>query len=181
MADVLRLQKVLLAGDGCNGEPPRVATWARGHGPPSRARARAHERAIRRAPSLSWRSRAPAPTGATVPAAVPGAQSRLPDTGPKVYRQVPGPIKAALTGARTAYPGVRLAAIIAAAVPPLPYSKVKLGPSGACLDFLALGECLNDQCTYRHDAGMTVPPTQVGRVAPKLKAAFESYRAAHPP
>lgn len=120
-----------------------------------------------------------APAYTPVPGLTPpkARSERTPDKGPKVYKKVPAEIKAALVGAREKDPNIRVTSIIRAAEPPLPYAKAKLGPVGACLDFMALGECKDNTCTYKHDIYANVSATQIARVAPKLKEAYQCYLA----
>jgi hypothetical protein len=67
---------------------------------------------------------------------------------PQIFRHVPAPIKTILKGARSKYPTVTIAAMMVAHIPPLSYNQVKLGPNGACLDFLCFGACRNAKCDY---------------------------------
>jgi hypothetical protein len=64
--------------------------------------------------------------------------------GPRLFRHVPAAIKTILGGARTKYPSVTVAEMMAAHHPPLLYGQVKLGPNGSCLDYLCLGACKNN-------------------------------------
>jgi hypothetical protein len=95
------------------------------------------------------------------------------------FRHVPPPIKAILQGARSKYPSLTIAELMAAHEPPLQYAQVKLGPSGSCLDFLCFGLCKNARCSYKHGATAAVPAARAAAIAPKLGAAYAAYDAAH--
>jgi hypothetical protein len=74
------------------------------------------------------------------PARAPSAADT--PVGQRNFNRVPGPIKTALAGARAKYlAALRVADFMAAATPPLWYTDVKIGPTGACLDTLCLGSC----------------------------------------
>jgi hypothetical protein len=92
--------------------------------------------------------------------------------GQRLFSRVPGPIKLALAGARAKYPAVRVADLMLATVPPIRYLSIKVGPTGACLDMLCLGACLEPGCTYKHPlaARLTFDPTWAAAAATKLKA-----------
>jgi hypothetical protein len=107
------------------------------------------------------------------------ANRREPTTGPHFYRQVPEAIRTALQGALTKYPDIRMADVLAATSPTTPYNQVKLGAGGACLDFLALGRCKKEGCTFQHPTDATISAVQVSRASGKLRAAYASYDAAH--
>lgn len=96
----------------------------------------------------------------------------------KVYTNVPSALKAALAGARVAYPKVTIKEMLQAAN--MPYQQVRLGPPGSCMDFLALGKCRDPKCNYKHDNMVTLREAQVNSAAPKLKQALEKYQAANP-
>jgi hypothetical protein len=61
--------------------------------------------------------------------------------GQRVFSRVPGSIKSALSGARSKYPELRIADVMGAPTPPLKYSAIRVGPTGACLDMLCSGAC----------------------------------------
>jgi hypothetical protein len=97
----------------------------------------------------------------------------------RTFRHVPPSIKAILHGARSKYPSLTVAELMAAHEPPLQYAQVKLGPSGSCLDFLCFGACKNTRCSYKHAATAAVPAARAEAVAPKLSDAYNAYDAAH--
>jgi hypothetical protein len=73
---------------------------------------------------------------------------------------------------------VTIADLMAAHIPPLQYAQIKLGPNGACLDYICFGACKNASCTYKHAATTAVPAARAESVAPKLGAAYNAYDAA---
>jgi hypothetical protein len=98
---------------------------------------------------------------------------------PRTFRHVPAPIRGILRGARSKYPVVTIADLMAAAhEPPLQYSQVKLVPNGSCLDYLCFGDCKSSSCTYKHVATAAVTAARAEAVAPKLGAAYSAYDAA---
>jgi hypothetical protein len=109
-------------------------------------------------------------------ASAPGANPR---GETRTFRHVPSSIKAILRGARSKYPAVTIADLMAAHVPPLQYAQVKLGPNGSCLDYICFGACKNGSCTYKHSVTAAVPAARAESVAPKLGAAYSAYDAAH--
>jgi hypothetical protein len=110
-------------------------------------------------------------TAESTPGASPRGETRT-------FPHVPASIKAILRGARSKYPTVTIANLMAAHVPPLQYAQVKLGPSGSCLDYLCFGACKNASCTYKHSATSAVPVARAESVAPKLGAAYNAYDTA---
>jgi hypothetical protein len=97
----------------------------------------------------------------------------------RTFRHVPPAIKTILRGARSKYPMVTVAELMAAHEPPLQYSQIKLGPSGSCLDFLCFGACKNARCSYKHAATASIPAARAEQIAPRLGAAYNAYDAAH--
>lgn len=98
--------------------------------------------------------------------------------GSRVFSRVPGSIKAALTGARARYPDLRIADIMGAPTPPLRYTAIRVGPTGACLDMLCLGACKEPECTYKHPtARISIDPARAAAAASKLKAGLAAYEA----
>jgi hypothetical protein len=97
----------------------------------------------------------------------------------RTFRHVPPSIKAILRGARSKYPSVTVAELMAAHDPPIPYAQLKLGPNGSCLDFLCFGLCKNPRCSYKHAAACSIATSRAEEVAPKLGAAYSAYDAAH--
>lgn len=96
----------------------------------------------------------------------------------RVFSRVPGPIRAALAGARTKYPAIRIAAIMAASTPPIKYNAIKVGPNGACLDMLCFGLCQDPGCTYKHPlTRISIDPARASAAASKLKAGYAAYVA----
>jgi hypothetical protein len=95
------------------------------------------------------------------------------------YRHVPASIKTVLQGARTKYPSLTVAELMAANVPPLTYSQVKLGPSGSCLDFLCFGACKSSRCSYKHPATASIQQSRADAVAVKLQTAWTAYKSAN--
>jgi hypothetical protein len=80
----------------------------------------------------------------------PGESSYSPDTGSagnraptetRTFRHVTAAIKTILRGARSKYPVLTMAELMAAHQPPLQCAQVKLGPTESCLDFLCFGSC----------------------------------------
>jgi hypothetical protein len=99
--------------------------------------------------------------------------------GAKTFRHVPAAIKAILRGARSKYPALVIADLMGASESPLQYSQVKMGPDGACLDFLCFGSCKNSHCSYKHTATASIAATRAEVVTPKLGAAYSAYDAGH--
>jgi hypothetical protein len=97
----------------------------------------------------------------------------------RTFRHVPSSIKTILRGARSKYPSLTIAELMAAHDPPLLYAQVKLGPSGSCLDFLCFGACKSPGCSYKHAATASIQAARAETVAPKLGAAYNAYDAAH--
>jgi hypothetical protein len=98
----------------------------------------------------------------------------------RIFSRVPGPIRTALTGARTHYPSLRIAELMAAASPPIKYSAIKIGPNGACLDMLCLGRCQEPGCSYKHPlTRISIDPARAAAAASKLKQGYEAYKLAH--
>jgi hypothetical protein len=98
--------------------------------------------------------------------------------GQRVFSRVPGSLKSALSGARTRYPRIRVADIMNAPVPPIRYSAIKGGPTGACLDMLYLGSCNEPDCTYKHPTTrLSLDPARAAAAASKLKAGYAAYVA----
>jgi hypothetical protein len=98
-------------------------------------------------------------------------------TGPHVYGGVPAEIKLLLAGAVTKHPTITMAKVMAAETPPVPYQAMKLGKNGACLDFLALGQCATKNCSFNHDKNIHIDPAQLRKVLPKLRDAYAKYEA----
>jgi hypothetical protein len=100
-------------------------------------------------------------------------------TTPRIYNSVPPAIKTVLTGARSKYPRLTVSELMLAHVPPLQYSQVKLGPNGACLDYLCFGNCKNTGCGYKHpETAAVVTAERATAVAAKLGTAYTAYNAA---
>jgi hypothetical protein len=97
----------------------------------------------------------------------------------RTFRHIPASIKAILRGARSKYPALTIADLMAAHDPPLNYSQVKMGTNGACLDYICFGACRNARCSYKHQASCSIQATRAETVAPKLGAAYSAYDAAH--
>jgi hypothetical protein len=95
----------------------------------------------------------------------------------RTFRHVPPAIKRILQGARSKYPAVTIAEIMAAHSPPLQYAQVKLGPNGSCLDYFCFGHCKNTSCSYKHDATASISVARAEAIAPKLGAAYTAYDA----
>jgi hypothetical protein len=95
----------------------------------------------------------------------------------KIFGKVPTAIAAALAGATSKYPNLKMTDVLVATSPATAYTSVKLGPAGSCLDFLALGRCKTAGCSYAHNVQTHVAAEQVSRAAPKLKTAFQAYDA----
>jgi hypothetical protein len=115
-----------------------------------------------------------------------GESSYSPDTGAagnraptetRTFRHVPTAIKTILRGARSKYPALTMAELMAAHTPPLQYAQVKLGPNGSCLDFLCFGSCKSSRCSYKHAANASIATARAEAIAPKLGAAFTAYDA----
>jgi hypothetical protein len=99
--------------------------------------------------------------------------------GAKTFRHVPAAIKTILRGARSKYLALTIADLMGAHESPLQYAQVKMGPDGACVDFLCFGSCKNSRCSYKHTATASIVATRAEAVAPKLKAAYKAYNAGH--
>jgi hypothetical protein len=96
---------------------------------------------------------------------------------PRISRHVQAPIQTILKGARSKYPTVTVADLMTARTPPLSYDQVKLGPNGACLDFLCFGACRDAKCNYKHSASTSIKLDRATAVDPKLGACFSAYDA----
>jgi len=114
-----------------------------------------------------------------------GAHERTPAGGtnnntpvPRLFRHVPPTIKTSLAGARSKYPSITVAELMAAHDPPLQYSAVKMGPNGTCLDYLCFGSCKTTRCSYKHPAAASVAAPRAQVVATKLGAAYTAFDAA---
>jgi hypothetical protein len=113
------------------------------------------------------------------PPYAPSGQGDAP-IGQRTFNRVPGSLKAALAGARTKYPNIRVSDIMGAATPPIKYSVIKLGPTGACLDMLCFGACKEATCTYKHPVTrVTIDPARAAVTAAKLKTGYAAYVLAH--
>jgi hypothetical protein len=97
--------------------------------------------------------------------------------GPHRYTKVPAEIKAVLAGALAKHPTITVAKVMAAESPPVPYTKMKLGGNGHCLDFLALGLCSNKACSFIHDSTTVIHSNQAIRTAAVLKGAYRKFEA----
>jgi hypothetical protein len=65
-----------------------------------------------------------------------------------------------------------------ATIPPIKYSLVKGGPTGACLDMLYLGACNKPACMYKNPSTrLSLDPAKAAAVASKLKAGYAAYEA----
>ena len=106
-----------------------------------------------------------------------GSAGERTSTESRTFRHVPAAIKAILRGARSKYPAITIAEIMAAHSPPLQYSQVKLGPNGSCMDYLCFGNCANSRCSYKHVATASIATSRAETVAPKLGAAYTAYDA----
>jgi hypothetical protein len=101
--------------------------------------------------------------------------------GQRVFSRVPGSLRSALSGARVKYPSIRIADLMAATTPPLKYSTIRVGPTGACLDMLCFGACKEPDCTYKHPtARISIDPARAAAAATKLKAGLAAYEATNP-
>jgi len=98
---------------------------------------------------------------------------------PLTYPGTPSVLKEALKGARTRFPNITVLDIMGASATPLTYHQVKVGPGGACMDYLALGQCKDPKCSYNHAPDQMVTAAQATKAAPKLASAFKLYAAAH--
>jgi hypothetical protein len=108
-----------------------------------------------------------------------GSRTSTPQRESRTFRHVPPSIKTILRGARSKYPTLTVAELMAAHDPPLKYDQVKLGPSGSCLDFLVFGLCKNALCSYKHAATASIQTVRAETVAPRLAEAYTAYDAAH--
>jgi hypothetical protein len=115
-----------------------------------------------------------------------GKSSYSPDTGSagnrtpretRTFPHLPAAIKTILRGARSKYPALTMAELMAAHTPPLQYAQVKLGPDGNCLDFLCFGSCKSSPCSYKHAVNASITTARAEAIAPKLGAAFTAYNA----
>lgn len=101
--------------------------------------------------------------------------------GERVFSRVPGPMKSALSGARSKYPDIRISDLMNAVSPPIRYSNIRGGPTGACLDMLYLGSCNEPSCTYKHPSTrISLDPARASAAATKLKAGYVAYIESHP-
>jgi hypothetical protein len=102
--------------------------------------------------------------------------------GQRLFARVPRSIKSALSGARAKYPHLRISDIMSAPVPPIKYSSIKGGPTGACLDMLYFGSCNEADCTYKHPTTrLSLDPSRAATAASKLKVGYAAYAANHEP
>jgi hypothetical protein len=123
----------------------------------------------------------PSYSGQESPSEYRSADTGEAPVGQRTFSRVPGPIKAALAGARSKYPNIRVADLMMATVPPLKYTSIKVGPTGACLDMLCLGTCKEAGCTYKHPTTRVgIDPTRAVSAAIKLKLGYAAYTASHP-
>ena len=98
--------------------------------------------------------------------------------GQRLFARVPGSIRSALSGARARYPQVRISDIMSAPVPPIKYTAIKGGPTGACLDMLYFGSCNEPDCTYKHPTRrISLDPARAATSANKLKLGYAAYIA----
>ena len=101
-------------------------------------------------------------------------------TTPHVFNRVLPKFVDLLKDARAWYPNLRIAAILAAAKPPIAYNKARLGPPGSCLDFLMFGKCMAPGCSYKHDAVVKVEPAQAEKAHQSMHNAYEAYKLENP-
>jgi hypothetical protein len=67
-----------------------------------------------------------------------------------------------------------------ATTPPLKYTAIRVGPTGACLDMLCFGACKEPDCTYKHPTlRISIDPARAAAAATKLKAGYAAYEASH--
>jgi hypothetical protein len=104
--------------------------------------------------------------------------------GQRIFSQVPGSIKAALVGARGAYPIIWVLEIMAAATLPMPQVQFHQTwadqVTRACLDMLCLGTCKEATCSYKHPTTrVMIDPAQAVMAAAKLKMGYAAYVITH--
>jgi hypothetical protein len=58
--------------------------------------------------------------------------------------------------------------ILGAAKPAMPYKDIRLGPIGACLDFMMRGKCMSPSCSYKHNKTSMVEAKHVDAVFPRV-------------
>lgn len=67
---------------------------------------------------------------------------------------------------------------MSAPVPPIKYTAIKGGPTGACLDMLYFGSCNEPDCTYKHPTTrISLDPARAATSANKLKLGYAAYIA----
>jgi len=93
------------------------------------------------------------------------------------YASVPAKFVQLLGDARTRYPCIRMTTILGAAKPAIPYKDIRLGPIGACSDFMMLGKCMSPSCSYKHNKTSMVEAKHVDAVFPRVQKAWEAYKA----
>jgi hypothetical protein len=93
------------------------------------------------------------------------------------YASVPAKFVQLLGDARTRYPGIQTTTIPGANKPAIPYKDIRLGPIGACLDFLMFGKCMSPSCSYKHNKTSMVEAKHVDAAYPRVQKAWEAYKA----
>jgi hypothetical protein len=68
-----------------------------------------------------------------------------------------------------------------AMMPYIKYTTIKLGPTGACLDMLCLGTCIEASCTYNHPLTQIAidPSRAAAATGAKIKTSYVAYVLAH--
>ena len=70
---------------------------------------------------------------------------------------------------------VKMTALINATTPTVPYSIVRIGAAGSCLDLIILGKCVNPQCIFSHVACDIIPDIRAREVVQSLQPAIDIF------
>ena len=69
-----------------------------------------------------------------------------------------------------------MADLIKATTTPVPYSNIRIGAAGSCLDLIILGKCaVNPQCTFSHMACDIIPNVRAHKVVRNLQPAIDAF------
>ena len=108
-------------------------------------------------------------------AAIPGPPASaitdwIPAATPEHYNNNVHPLlAAAVLPARNKRATVKMTDLINATTPPVPYSNVRVGAAGSCLDMIILGKCVSPQCTFSHAACGVIPDARACEIVRHLQ------------
>ena len=57
----------------------------------------------------------------------------------------------------------------------MPYSNVRIGAAGSCLDLIILGKCVDPQCTFSHAACGIISDVRAREVVRNLQPAIDAF------